>query len=90
MSLWFVDHRAHGNFVFHLRFPPGVIDRHSTILGNITELTAVPGEPLDFPFIGAASMELRNISPRDDNIVDVWTEIDWDNDLDFRIRLVVS
>jgi hypothetical protein len=89
MSLWVVDFPAHGNFICHGRFPPGVIDRHSTILANICEMAAAPGEPLDFPFIGAAGMEIRNIAPRDDNIVDIWIEIDWNTDLNCRLRVIV-
>ena len=40
------------------------VDRHSMVLGSITELAAAPGTPFDFPFVGSAGMNIRNISPR--------------------------
>lgn len=78
--------RGHGDFVYHVRLPG--INRHSCILGTITETTAAPGEPIDFPFIGAADMAILNIAPRDDGIVDVWVHIDWDSDLNTKVQLV--
>ena len=89
MSTWIVNARGHGSSIYHVHMPQGVINRHSTVLANITEIGEAPGEPRDFPYIGAAAMEIRNIAPRDDGIVDVWVEIDFDTDLDFRMHLIV-
>jgi hypothetical protein len=53
-------------------------------------VAAPPNGPLDFPFIGGAAMEIRNVAPRDDGVVDVWIEVDWPVDLNFRYQLLVS
>jgi hypothetical protein len=66
------------------------VDRHSTVLASICELAAAPGHPFDFPFIGAASMEVRNVAPRDDGIVSVWVHIDWPSPLQVRLNLLVA
>ena len=66
------------------------VDRHSTVLASICELATLPGQPLDFPFIGAAPMEIRNIAPRDDGIVEMWVHIEWlASALNGRINFVV-
>jgi hypothetical protein len=78
--------RGHGKFIYHVRLPD--IDRHSCIWGTITEITQPPGEPLDFPFIGDASMAILNVAPLDNGVVDVWCQINWDSDLNFRVQLV--
>jgi hypothetical protein len=78
--------RGHGSFIYHVRLPG--IDRHSCIWGSITEITQPPGEPLDFPFIGDASMVIMNVAPKDDGVVDVWCQVNWDSDLNFKVQLV--
>jgi hypothetical protein len=78
--------RAHGSFIYHVRLPG--INRHSCLWGTITEVSQPTGEPLDFPFIGAASMAIMNVAPRDDGVVDVWAQINWDSDLNLRIQLM--
>ena len=78
--------RGHGSFIYHVRLPG--LDRHSCILGTITEITDAPGEPIDFPFIGAASMAIMNCAPRDDGVVDVWCQVNWDSDLNFKVQLI--
>jgi hypothetical protein len=71
------------------RVSDGGVDRHSCVLASICELAAAPGHPFDFPFIGAASMEVRNIAPRDDGIVSLWIHIDWAAPLHIRLNLLV-
>jgi hypothetical protein len=66
------------------------VDRHSTVLASVCELAAAPGHPFDFPFIGSASMEVRNIAPRDDGIVSLWIHIDWPRPLHIRLNLLIS
>jgi hypothetical protein len=68
----------------------GGVDRHSTVLASVCELAAAPGNPFDFPFIGAASMEVRNIAPRDDGIVSLWIHVDWATPLHIRLNLLVA
>jgi hypothetical protein len=67
----------------------GGVDRHSMVLASITELAAAPGTPFDFPFIGNAGMDVRNISPRDDGILSLWIHVDWNSPLQLRLNLLV-
>src|SRR6476659_281879 len=66
------------------------VDRHSTVLASVCELAAAPGNPFDFPFIGAAAMEVRNIAPRDDGIVSLWIHVDWATPLHIHLNLLVA
>lgn len=79
--------RGHGRIIYHVRLPD--IDRHSCVLGTITQLTDAPGEPIDFPFIGDASMAIMNCAPNDTGVVDVWCQVNWDSDLNFKVQLIV-
>ena len=56
---------------------------------TITEVTAAPGHPVDFPFIGLARMIICNIAPRDDGFVDLWCHVDWHEQLNLRINLAI-
>lgn len=89
MSLWIVNYRGHGNFNLNVNFPAGVINRNSIVLANICEIAHIPGEPQDLPWMGDASMEVRNIVPEDTGAVNFRLEVDWDDDLDFRMFIVV-
>lgn len=66
------------------------VDRHSTVVASFCELATLPGQPLDFPFIGSAPMGIRNIAPRDDGIVDMWLYVQWGTPLDLRISFLVA
>ena len=89
MSLWWLDTRGHGTFNLVVNFGRENINRHSTVLANICEISQPEGQPLDFPFMGAASMLIRNIVPRDDGQVHLRVEIDWGSDLNYRIRFAI-
>ena len=59
---------------------------HSHVEVSICELG---GQPLDYPFIGAATMTVLNVSPhRDDGVVNVRFEIDWSSVLQWRATLI--
>ena len=64
-------------------------NRHSTCVASITEVTAAPGHPIDFPFIGMARMAICNIAPRDDGFVDLWCHVDWHEQLNLRINMAI-
>ena len=89
MSLWHVNVVGNGVFDGTFTFPQGVINRHSHVLANICEVSAPQGEPLDFPFQGNATMEIHNIVPRDDGVVSIRFEIDWDSPLNARVQFFV-
>ncbi len=52
--------------------PAGGIDRHSGVFATVTELSAPQRGPVDFPFIGAAALTVRNVAPADDGTVQLW------------------
>jgi len=81
--------RGHGTFVQPVNIGAG-LNRHSAVFATICELSQPAGEPLDFPFIGGAGMEVRNIAALDSGIVDLEVEVDWGSDLNIRIQLLVS
>lgn len=89
MTLWWVDLRGHGIWIQPVNFGTEYVNRHSTVLANICEIQQPPGEPLDFPFIGAAGMKVNNVAPLDTGEVDLQVEVDWDQDLNFRIRFAI-
>jgi len=90
MIFGFSDIRGHGVFDRVFTAPPGLINRHSTIFANICEISQPQGQPLDFPFQGAATMEIYNIVPRDDNSVAVRIGVHWDSDLNVRLRFGIE
>ena len=55
--------------------PAGGVDRHSGVFATVTELSAPQRGPADFPYIGAASLSVRNIAPGDDGTVQVWLAV---------------
>jgi hypothetical protein len=55
--------------------PVGGVDRHSGIFATLTELGAPQRGPADFPFIGAASIAVRNVAPADDGTVQLWLAV---------------
>jgi hypothetical protein len=92
---WIFEGRGHGPFIFGANV--GTInalglagcDRHTHVLASICELGQPQGEPLDFPFMGQAEMEIRNIVPGDDGVVQMFVFIAWGEDVNFRINLIV-
>ena len=52
--------------------PVGGVDRHSGVFATVTELSAPQRGPTDFPFIGSASLAVRNVAPADDGTVQLW------------------
>lgn len=90
MSLWQQNISiGYGESDYLFRFPPGVINRHSVVLANICEISAPQGEPLDFPFIGNATMGVCNIVPRDDGNLIIRLYANWDGVLQARVQIVV-
>jgi hypothetical protein len=76
---------------FDLTFPFGApINRHSRIVASLTEIAQPPGEGLDYPFIGDASMRVLNIAPQDDGNVLVRVEIDFSSVLNWRMTFFID
>ena len=90
MTFWFIDIRGHGVFDRVFTWPAGVINRHTTVFTNICEISQPQGEPLDFPFQGSATMQIHNTVPRDDGSVSIRIGVDWDSDLNVRLRFGVE
>jgi hypothetical protein len=55
--------------------PAGGVDRHSGVFASVTELGAPQRGPADYPFIGNASVTVRNIAAADDGTVRLWLSI---------------
>jgi hypothetical protein len=74
---------------FDIRFPFGrsVLNRHSRVEVSICELG---GEPLDQPFIGAATMTVLNVAQTDDGDVKVRFEIRWPSVLQWRATFFIA
>lgn len=80
-----------GSGTFDLRFPFGSpINRHSRVVASITEIAQPPGGPLDYPFIGSASMRVLNIAPQDSGDVLVRVEINWSSRLNWRMTFFID
>ena len=84
-SVWSWD--GHGQGVFVVPFPIGqsYVNRHSAVVASITELSQPPAEPLDYPFIGAANLQITEIAPGDDGIVWARINVDWGSLLNWRV-----
>ena len=91
MSNWWADFLGvQGQFVGHINFGTSVIDRHANVQASITEISQPSGEPLDFPFIGAAVMTVHNIAPQDDGHVLMVIDTGWGSPVNIRLRFVVN
>jgi hypothetical protein len=91
MSNWTADLRGvDGIFDININFPPGVIDRHSLVLASLTELSQPQGEPLDFPFKGAAVLTLHNLVPFDDGHVEATIDSGWDSPINIRVHFAIN
>ena len=90
MSLWKVDLLGHeGIFDVNVNFPPGIIERHAVVLASVCELGQPQGEPLDFPFKGAAVFTLHNVVPFDDGHVELTIDTGW-NEFPINVRVYFS
>jgi len=79
---WFAEFTTQtANDIVTFQFPTrdidavGGVDRHSGIFATITELGAPQRGPADFPFIGTASVTVRNLAPADDGTVQLWLAV---------------
>ena len=61
MQVWTWDGWGNGTFDIAFPFGTNVINRHSRCIVSICELG---GQPLDFPFIGAATMREDVFDPQ--------------------------
>ena len=55
--------------------PVGGVDRHSGVFATITEVDKPVGGTSDFPFVGNASLSIRNVAPNDDGRVFIWIAV---------------
>jgi hypothetical protein len=67
--------------------PVGGVDRHSGVFTTVTELSAPQRGPTDFPFIGAASLAVRNVAPADDGTVQLWLAVVPPDFFDLSVRV---
>jgi hypothetical protein len=81
---------VHGIFDGNVTFPRGVINRHSHVLVSICELGTIQGEPLDFPFKGAAVFTLHNVVPFDTGNVEITIDTGWKSNINVRMFFSVN
>ncbi|MGH8252608.1 MAG: hypothetical protein ACRES2_01125 [Steroidobacteraceae bacterium] len=94
---WFAEVMTRSaNDIMSFQFPTrdidraGGVDRHSGVFASVSELSAPQRGPADFPFIGAASIAVRNVAPADDGTVQVWIAVAPDHaNLNLRIQFLV-
>jgi len=79
-----------GQFVGTINFGTSVVNRHANVQASITEISQPSGEPLDFPFIGAAVMTVHNIAPQDDGTVHMVIDTGWGSPVNIRLSMVVN
>ena len=87
MQIWTWDGWGWGTFDIAFPFGSNVVNRHSRVEVSICELG---GRPLDYPFIGAATMSVLNVAPADDGAVHVRFEIQWPSALQWRAAFFIS
>ena len=93
MSLWYAHSTGHGIWTQPVNIGQQYVNKDSTVLASICEISIPPGEtpqePNEYPFVGAAGMKINNIAPQDTGVVDLQVEVDRDQDLSFRISLAI-
>jgi hypothetical protein len=89
-STWWWDGRGHGSTPVPFPFGTQWVNRHSRVVASICEIAQPPGEALDYPFIGAASMQILNIAPDDTGTVWVWLSVNYDIDLNWRVSFHIE
>jgi len=77
--------RAHR--IFQTEVGVSGANRHSTAVAALTEVAPDPGG--DVPFIANATMKVYNVAPRDNGVVAVRGEIDWDDDINVRVSVII-
>ena len=91
MSNWIADfHGVQGQFTGTINFGTAVINRHAVVIASLVEFSQPAGEPLDFPFIGAAVMTIHNVCPLDNGTVQVVIDTGWGSPLNIRLSFVVN
>ncbi len=90
MQTWTWDGWGHGTFVIAFPFGPNLINRHSRVVASICELSQPAGGPLDWPFIGDASMQILNIAPEDGGNVYMRISVGWDSTLNWRATFFID
>lgn len=89
IDIWSITWRNNGTFDVDVPFPRGVIDRDKIIFANICEIKRFPGETRDLPWMGDASMEVKNIVPKDTGSVNFRVHIDFYLPLPFRMLVMI-
>jgi len=84
MSFWFADFQFHGSGYKRITFPSGTIASDSLVLANACELD---GD--GFPLTGNAKITVNQIVNQPD-AVEIWLDVDWDSDLQIRVRFLVQ
>jgi hypothetical protein len=87
LQVWTWDGWGWGTFDIAFPFGRSVLNRHSHVEVSICELG---GQPLDYPFIGAATMTVLNVVPTDDGVVNVRFEIQWQSVLQWRATFFIA
>jgi hypothetical protein len=90
LQVWTWDGWGWGTFDIAFPFGRSVLNRHSHCEMSICELAQPPGQPLDYPFIGAATMTVLNVAPTDDGVVNVRFQIDWGSTLQWRATFFIA
>ena len=90
MQVWTWNGSGHGTFDLAFPFGTSVVNRHSKVVTSICEMSAPAGGPLDFPFIGAATIQTLNVAPMDDGAVHVRIAVSWGSTLNFRVTFYIS
>jgi hypothetical protein len=99
ITRYFVTFKTRGISINELRVinfpsrtvdPVSGVDRHSAVFASVTELLPPPASAPDFPAIGSASIEVRNIAPQDSGQVNIWLAVSpLFSHLDVRIQFLV-
>jgi hypothetical protein len=90
ISTWWWDGHGHGSNPVAFPFGQSLINRHSRVVCSMCEIAQPPGEALDYPFIGAASMQILNVAPDDTGTVHVWVSVNWGSDLNWRVFFFID
>jgi hypothetical protein len=91
MSNWFIDLTGvDGQFAAWVNFGTAIVNRHTTVLANVVEISQPAGEALDYPFLGDAVMTIHNICPFDDGTVKVVVDTGWGSPINIRLRFVID
>jgi hypothetical protein len=102
VACWYLDGQQTpwmiipGNFVLHVNIGKisdignDGVDRHSGVWATICEVSQPSGEPLDFPFIGAAALAVENIAPQDDGTVLCVIGTNWSSPINYKVQFLVS